>query len=97
MALHSAPLRLVCSEQCASVVVACCSLFDVCVAVLLYPSVVRPLPLIRLLVDDVETRHRRFLSARYAAAGNRATRESGGGVENTEIWKKNPGAFFLFF
>ena len=127
---HSTPLRLVCHEQCASVVVACCSLFAVRCLVIYHlhepktptvikftvyrsldpvfccqpghpPSLVATTPRERvqaspgvlcpslrmcLLVDAVEidkaveTRRRWLLSARYAAAGKRATRESVAGV-----------------
>ena len=55
-----------------------------------------------LLADAVETRRRWSLSARYAAAGKRATHESVAHacVEHAVIWKKPPGGVFslgLFF
>ena len=57
------------------------------------PSRVRPLFLMCLLVDAVEIRNRRLLSATYAAVGERATHESVADVSRTLLLEETPGAF----
>lgn len=66
------------------------------------PIVVRPMLLICLLVNTVETRHCWLLSSRFACGEPCYTRVCGGGVENTVFWEKPRGisprgeALYLF-
>ena len=54
------------------------------------PSVVHPLVLMCFVVNAAETRHRLFLSERYATGGTRTTHTSGAEVSSTTYFRDVP-------